>query len=111
VIIFILGNTINATKLSSVAMREASSDIVEVRLVSGHDRLEVLHNQKALSFAEQSWMDLHGENHLDSLNFLFGAFTCTGELFLKERICGFFQHYGNVKLPELISADNNIILR
>ncbi|XP_072228345.1 sushi domain-containing protein 2-like [Leuresthes tenuis] len=54
------GNTINATKLSSVAMREASSDIVEVRLDSGHDRLEVLHNEKVLSFAEQSWMDLHG---------------------------------------------------
>ncbi|KAM4528244.1 sushi domain-containing protein 2-like [Odontesthes bonariensis] len=53
-------NRINATKLSSVAMREASSDIVEVRLASGHNRLEVLHNQKALSFAEQSWMDLHG---------------------------------------------------
>ncbi|XP_076614848.1 sushi domain-containing protein 2-like [Chaetodon auriga] len=52
--------TINATKLTSVAMREASSDVVEVRLVSGHNGLEVLQNQKSLSFTEQSWMDLHG---------------------------------------------------
>ncbi|XP_061590171.1 sushi domain-containing protein 2-like [Cololabis saira] len=54
------GTTIKATKLSAVAMKEASSDILEVRLVSGDGGLEVLHNQKTLSFAEQSWMDLQG---------------------------------------------------
>ncbi|KAM9841672.1 sushi domain-containing protein 2 [Aulostomus maculatus] len=54
------GTAIKATKLSSVAMREASSDVVEVRLVSGHNGLEVLRNQKPLSFTEQSWMDLQG---------------------------------------------------
>lgn len=42
-------------------MKEASSDIIEVRLVSGHNGLEMLQNQKTLSFTEQSWMDLHGE--------------------------------------------------
>ncbi|KAM9735093.1 sushi domain-containing protein 2-like [Menidia menidia] len=55
-----VNGTIKATKLSAVAMREASSDVIEVRLVSGNTGLEVLHNQKALSFSEQSWMDLHG---------------------------------------------------
>lgn len=52
---------INATKLTSVAMREASSDVVEVRLDGAHKGLEVLRNRQTLSFAEQSWMDLHGE--------------------------------------------------
>ncbi|XP_074547073.1 sushi domain-containing protein 2-like [Halichoeres trimaculatus] len=52
--------SIKATKLSSVAMQEANSDIIEVRLVSGHNGLELLQNQKSISFAEQSWMDLHG---------------------------------------------------
>ncbi|XP_068430722.1 sushi domain-containing protein 2-like [Clinocottus analis] len=52
--------TINATKLTSVAMKETTSDVIEVRLVSGHTGLEVLQNQKTLSFSEQSWMDLHG---------------------------------------------------
>ncbi|XP_069028907.1 sushi domain-containing protein 2-like [Embiotoca jacksoni] len=52
--------SIKATKLSAVAMREASSDIIEVRLETGHKGLEVLHNHKSLSFSEQSWMDLHG---------------------------------------------------
>lgn len=42
-------------------MREASSDIIEVRLVSGNSDLEVLLNQKTLSFTEQTWMDLNGE--------------------------------------------------
>ncbi|KAK2819141.1 hypothetical protein Q5P01_024702 [Channa striata] len=54
------GITIKATKLSAVAMKEADSDVIEVRLVSGHNSLKVLRNQKALSFTEQSWMDLHG---------------------------------------------------
>ncbi|XP_030210701.1 sushi domain-containing protein 2 [Gadus morhua] len=52
--------TVNATKLSAVAMREASSDVIEVRLGGVGDRLEVLQNQRALSFTEQSWMDLTG---------------------------------------------------
>ncbi|KAM8828870.1 sushi domain-containing protein 2 isoform 2-T2 [Spinachia spinachia] len=51
---------IKATKLTAVAMKEASSDVIEVRLVSGRYGLEVLQNQQTLSFAEQSWMDLHG---------------------------------------------------
>lgn len=61
VILSLLGNTIKATKLSAVVMKEASSDVVEVRLVSGQNGLEVLRNQKTLSFTEQSWMDLQGE--------------------------------------------------
>lgn len=47
-------------------MKEARSDVIEVRLVSGHNGLEVLQNQKTLSFTEQSWMDLHGEIHLSA---------------------------------------------
>ncbi|XP_013859200.1 sushi domain-containing protein 2 [Austrofundulus limnaeus] len=54
------GAMINATKLTSVAMREATSDVVEVRLDRAHKSLEVLRNQHTLSFSEQSWMDLHG---------------------------------------------------
>ncbi|KAM3874287.1 sushi domain-containing protein 2-like [Diretmus argenteus] len=54
------GTLINATKLSAVAMREGSSDVIEVRLDNRQNRLEVLQNQKSLSFTEQSWMDLKG---------------------------------------------------
>lgn len=42
-------------------MREASSDVIEVRLDSGRSRLQVLRNQRTLVFTEQSWMDLEGE--------------------------------------------------
>lgn len=56
-----LGTTIKATKLSAVAMKESYSDVIEVRLASDHNGLEVLQNQKTLSFTEQSWMDLYGE--------------------------------------------------
>lgn len=52
--------TIKATKMTAVAMREASSDIIEVRMVDGDNSLQVLQNQKKLSFSEQSWMDLTG---------------------------------------------------
>ncbi|XP_054896694.1 sushi domain-containing protein 2-like isoform X2 [Poeciliopsis prolifica] len=52
--------TINATKLTAVAMREGSSDIIEVRLDSRKNGLELLRNQQTLSFAEQTWMDLQG---------------------------------------------------
>ncbi|XP_054468979.1 sushi domain-containing protein 2-like [Anoplopoma fimbria] len=52
--------TIKATKLTAVAMQEKASDVIEVRLASGYNGLEVLQNQKTLSFSEQSWMDLHG---------------------------------------------------
>uniref|UniRef100_A0AAQ6ITR5 Sushi domain containing 2 n=1 Tax=Anabas testudineus TaxID=64144 RepID=A0AAQ6ITR5_ANATE len=51
---------LKSTKLSAVAMKEASSDVIEVRLVSDQSSLEVLKNQKILSFTEQSWMDLQG---------------------------------------------------
>ncbi|XP_038149513.1 sushi domain-containing protein 2-like [Cyprinodon tularosa] len=54
------GATIKATRLTSVAMREGSSDIIEVRLDIRKDGLEVLRNQQILSFAEQTWMDLQG---------------------------------------------------
>lgn len=52
--------TIKATKMTAVAMREASSDIIEVRMVDGDNSLQVLQSQKKLSFSEQSWMDLTG---------------------------------------------------
>lgn len=52
--------TLNATKLTSTAMQEKQSDVIEVRLV-GTSGLEVLRNQQALNFSEQSWMDMNGE--------------------------------------------------
>ncbi|KAK7933417.1 hypothetical protein WMY93_004313 [Mugilogobius chulae] len=52
------GSSVNATQLSSVAMREGSSDVVEVRHKQGS--LQVLRNQKILPLNEQTWMDLHG---------------------------------------------------
>lgn len=42
-------------------MKESSFDTVEVRLASDQRSLEVLRDQKPLSFSEQSWMDLNGD--------------------------------------------------
>lgn len=53
-------SNLNATKLTSTAMQEKQSDVIEVRLGEGGG-LEVLRNQQALNFGEQSWMDLNGE--------------------------------------------------
>ncbi|XP_072243499.1 sushi domain-containing protein 2 isoform X2 [Leuresthes tenuis] len=52
------GTLAKATRLSSVAMKERSSNVIEVRL-AGY-RLQVLRNQKILPFTEQRWMDLQG---------------------------------------------------
>ncbi|KAL2092531.1 hypothetical protein ACEWY4_012329 [Coilia grayii] len=54
------GTLAKATRLSSVAMRENSSDVIEVRLTEHPNALEVLRNQQVLLFSEQSWMDLQG---------------------------------------------------
>ncbi|KAG5272530.1 hypothetical protein AALO_G00166550 [Alosa alosa] len=54
------GTLVNATKLSSVAMKEGESDVIEVRLDPLKDSLQVLQNQMPLSFTEQTWMDLKG---------------------------------------------------
>ncbi|XP_017543667.1 sushi domain-containing protein 2 isoform X1 [Pygocentrus nattereri] len=54
------GSVIMATRLSSVAMKEMDSDVIEVRLTDRLDHLQVLMNQEELSFSEQSWMDLKG---------------------------------------------------
>lgn len=45
-------------------MKEAFSDVIEVRLFAGDDNLQVLQNQKQLLFNEQTWMDLSGEEKL-----------------------------------------------
>lgn len=50
-----------ATRLSSVAMKEKDSDVIEVRLTDKPDHLQVLQNQQVLSFSEQNWLDLEGE--------------------------------------------------
>eukprot|EP00066_Takifugu_rubripes_P013973 XP_011603239.1 PREDICTED: sushi domain-containing protein 2 [Takifugu rubripes] len=55
-----VSGTINATKLTAVAMKESYFDIVEVRLASDQNSLEVLRDGKSLSFSEQSWIDLNG---------------------------------------------------
>jgi len=47
------------TGLSAVAMQENNSDVIEVRY-SEDLNLEVLLNQKVISFSEQNWMDLKG---------------------------------------------------
>uniref|UniRef100_A0A3P9H8C7 Sushi domain containing 2 n=1 Tax=Oryzias latipes TaxID=8090 RepID=A0A3P9H8C7_ORYLA len=54
------GSLADATQLSAVAMRENSSDMLEVRLAGG--RLQVLRNQKVLPFSENKWMDLRGQD-------------------------------------------------
>ncbi|XP_069475274.1 uncharacterized protein [Ambystoma mexicanum] len=49
--------------ISSVAMQESGSDVVEVRSASStvqKEDLEVLVNQEVISFSEQKWMDLKG---------------------------------------------------
>ncbi len=53
-----------ATRLSSVAMREKDSDVIEVRLRDQVDELQVLMNQQVLSFSEQKWIDLTGKTSL-----------------------------------------------
>ncbi|XP_074526830.1 sushi domain-containing protein 2 isoform X2 [Halichoeres trimaculatus] len=52
------GTLAKATRLSSVAMKEKASDVIEVRQVES--KLQVLRNQKVLHFTEHRWMDLHG---------------------------------------------------
>ncbi|XP_038618912.1 sushi domain-containing protein 2 isoform X1 [Tachyglossus aculeatus] len=54
------GSEAQATGLSSVAMREGSSDVIEVRHLERTAGLEVLLNQEVLDLSEQSWMDLKG---------------------------------------------------
>ncbi|XP_075691612.1 sushi domain-containing protein 2 isoform X2 [Rhinoderma darwinii] len=56
-----LPDKINVASISSVAMQEEHSDVVEVRLKNGTQyQLETLLNGEALSFQEQSWMDMKG---------------------------------------------------
>uniref|UniRef100_A0A087Y8R0 Sushi domain containing 2 n=1 Tax=Poecilia formosa TaxID=48698 RepID=A0A087Y8R0_POEFO len=52
------GTLVKAAQLSSVVMKENSSDVIEVRTAGDH--LQVLRNQKILPFTEQRWMDLQG---------------------------------------------------
>ncbi|KAM6930980.1 sushi domain-containing protein 2 [Xenentodon cancila] len=52
------GTSAKTTHLTSVAMKEKTSDVIEVRLSDDH--LQVLRNQKILSFNEQRLMDLKG---------------------------------------------------
>lgn len=44
-----------------MAVQEANSDVIEVRLAARSQVLEVLLNHKVLSFTEQNWMDLKGK--------------------------------------------------
>lgn len=54
------GTEARGTGLTAVAVQEYNSDVLEVRLADSPQVLQVLLNQKALSFAEQNWMDLKG---------------------------------------------------
>lgn len=62
--IVLTGTVAMATRLSSVAMREKDSDVIEVRLGDQVDELQVLMNQQVLSFSEQKWIDLSGKTSL-----------------------------------------------
>ncbi|XP_013227682.3 sushi domain-containing protein 2 [Columba livia] len=53
------GTGAQVTGLSAVAMQENDSDVIEVRYAKDSN-LEVLLNQKVVSFSEQSWLDLKG---------------------------------------------------
>ncbi|XP_071301397.1 sushi domain-containing protein 2 isoform X2 [Agelaius tricolor] len=53
------GTEARGTGLCAVAMQENNSDVIEVRY-SEDLHLEVLLNQRVLSFSEQTWMDLKG---------------------------------------------------
>ncbi|XP_056393196.1 sushi domain-containing protein 2 [Hyla sarda] len=56
-----VSDKINVASISSVAMQEEDSDVVEVRLKNGtQEELETLLNGEVLSFKEQSWMDMKG---------------------------------------------------
>lgn len=55
------GSQDRGTGLTAVAIQEANSDVVEVRVGDGAGVLQVLLNQEVLSFVEQRWMDLKGE--------------------------------------------------
>ncbi|KAM6155565.1 sushi domain-containing protein 2 [Rhynchocyon petersi] len=54
------GTRARGTGLTAVAVREGNSDTLEVRLASGDGKLQVLLNQRVLSFDEQRWLDLKG---------------------------------------------------
>ncbi|XP_032745124.1 sushi domain-containing protein 2 [Rattus rattus] len=54
------GTQARGTGLTAVAVQEDKSDVIEVRVADGSQVLEVLLNQKLLSFTEQNWMDLKG---------------------------------------------------
>ncbi|GAB1295233.1 Sushi domain-containing protein 2 [Apodemus speciosus] len=54
------GTQARGTGLTAVAVQEDDSDVVEVRLAGRSQGLEVLLNQRVLSFTEQNWMDLKG---------------------------------------------------
>lgn len=72
------GTVAMATRLSSVAMREKDSDIIEVRLGDQVDELQVLMNQQVLSFSEQKWIDLKGNTSL----FILSKSALAGHSFL-----------------------------
>ncbi|XP_069070569.1 uncharacterized protein [Pleurodeles waltl] len=58
-----MNSSVEAHGLSSVAMQENGSDVIEVRHAEAAQEaedLEVLLNQKVISFREQPWMDLKG---------------------------------------------------
>ncbi|KAM5237766.1 sushi domain-containing protein 2 [Ctenodactylus gundi] len=54
------GTAARGTGLTAVAVQEGGSDVIEVRLAGAAGVLEVLLNEKLLSFSELSWMDLKG---------------------------------------------------
>ncbi|XP_069816831.1 sushi domain-containing protein 2 [Dendropsophus ebraccatus] len=56
-----VSDQVNVASISSVAMQEGDSDVVEVRVKNQTEHeLETLLNGEVLSFKEQSWMDMRG---------------------------------------------------
>ncbi|KPP60471.1 hypothetical protein Z043_121529, partial [Scleropages formosus] len=54
------GTLKKATRLAALAMKENTSDVIEVRFSSQQTHLEVLRNQQVLSFLQRGWVDLKG---------------------------------------------------
>ncbi|KAM4052284.1 sushi domain-containing protein 2 [Anomaloglossus baeobatrachus] len=95
-----LPDKVNVASISSVAMQEGDSDVVEVRLKNQtQDELETLLNGEVLSFEEQSWMDMKGVFIFSPINTNVTVMFPTGAGVEVRAVSGFLSV--SVLLPEL----------
>ncbi|CAJ0959451.1 unnamed protein product [Ranitomeya imitator] len=91
---------VKVASISSVAMKEEGSDIVEVRLKNQtQDELETLLKGEVLSFKEQSWMDMKGVFIFSPINSNVTVMFPSGAGVEVRAISGFLSV--SVLLPEL----------